>query len=51
MDLEAEVEQLKKLKDPVQWLKATQMSMQFIEHERTTTIIYIAEREALPVGM
>ena len=51
MDLEEEVEKLKQLKDPVQWLKATQMSMQFIENEHTTTLIYIAECEALPVGM
>ena len=51
MEMEAEVEKLKCLKNPEKWLQATKMSMKFIECERTTTIIYVAEREALPQGM
>ena len=51
LDMETEVLKLQATKDPLQWLKAEALSMSFINQERTTTIIYVAENEALPRSM
>ena len=51
LDMETEVIKLQATKDPLQWLKAEALSMSFINQERTTTIIYVAENEALPRSM